>query len=229
MRRWVKSGSDSILNIQTKYSGSLINELLDFVFLPFAISKTNVPLINEQIGAQKKKLKRPRWLAAGFILVRPISDGSFGPAKAAQRSAALKETQKKMRFTCEMSYQCSEELRCPRTVLFSVYGLESLKICASTCASARTTPSLLQLFPVAFKISAPLQKGVALQPVGFYFETHSNITTFTTADIFRNRSMSFCSSANLHVQICFQAATLHNAPQFTALSAIERVSFKHVL
>lgn len=130
-----------------------------------------------------------------------------------------------MGFTCEMSYQCSEALRCPRTVLFfSVYGLESLKICASTCASARMTPpSLLQRLPVAFKISAPLQKRVALQPVGFYFEIRSNVTTFTIADIFRNGSMSFCSSANLHVQICFQAATLHNAPQFTALSAIERV------
>lgn len=174
-------------------------------------------------------MKRPRWLAASFILVRPISDDSFGAAKAAQRPAALKRHRRKW----DLPARCHISVRKRSGVLersfFSVYGLESLKSCASTCASARMTPpSLLQLFPVAFRIRASLQKWVVLQLLGFYFGTHSNVTTFTIADIFRNRSMSFGSSANLHVQICFQAATLHNAPQFTALSAIERVSIKHV-
>lgn len=186
---------------------------------PFAISKTNVLLINEQIGDQKKKLKRPRRLASGFILVRPISDGSFGAAKAAQRSAVLKRHRRKIGLPARCHISVLKRSGVLERSFFSVYGLESLKICASTCASARMAPpSLLQRLPVAFKISASLQKGVALQPVGFYFETCSNVTTFTTADIFRNRSMSFCSSANLHVQICFQAAALHNVPQFTVLS-----------
>lgn len=169
---------------------------------------------------KKRKLKRPRWLAS-FSSVQYLTASS----SQIKLFSCFKKTPKKMEFTCEMSCQCPEALRCPQTavlIFFREHGLESLKICASTCASARDDPpSLIHRLPIAFKTRARVQKGATLQQRELYFETRNNVTTFKTADIFRNRSMSLCSNAKLHLQIWFQPATLHNAFRFTALSAAE--------
>lgn len=155
--------------------------------------KTNTHLINDQIRAQKKKKKFKLpvdLLRALFSLVQyPKAHHS----QAVHRSAALKGRRRKRSLParCHISiWELSGGLK--RSLWACVDSLEGPKICASTCASARDElTSLRQQLPAAFKTRATLHKRVALQPGG-ESDLKFRPTTFKSADIFRNRSMSLC-------------------------------------
>lgn len=158
----------------------------------------------------RKKVEALRWLAASFILARPIS-GLAQPSCSTFRS--FKKTPKKTEFTFEMSYQYLEALRWPQTVPSGVCELTgrtkdlrfNLRVSRGWPHIAATTAS----GRLQNKSYASLKSRVTTR-VGERFEIQTNVTTLKTADIFRNRSASLCSKAHTYMhKYVFTLSTIY--------------------
>lgn len=137
---------------------------------------------------KEKKLKLPvDLLRASFSLVQ------YQRTQAVQRSVALKTHLRKRSLParCHISiWKHSGGLK--RSLLACADSLEGPKICASTCASAGDDPHIAATTAsdrLQNKSCAPWKRSVTTR-VGERFEIQTNVTTFKTADIFRNKSMS---------------------------------------
>lgn len=146
----------------------------------------------------EKKVKALRWLAASFTLARSISEGIAQPSCSTFRS--FKRHRRKRSLPARGHVSIWKRSGVPFSVCGRSGRTEVLRFNLRISQGWPPT-SLRQWLPVAFKIRANApQKSRVTTRVGERFEIQSqtNVTTFKTADIFRNRSMSLCSKAHTY-------------------------------